>query len=43
MEKLRGQSQERVNRLHVPFFKRLGRGESAKEMRRKSHDRKMQV
>ena len=33
MEKLKGQSRERVNRLHVSSFKRLGRGELAKEKR----------
>jgi hypothetical protein len=33
VETLKGQSRERVNRLHVPFFKRLGRRQSAKEKR----------
>jgi hypothetical protein len=31
MEKLKGQSRERVRPLHVSFSKRLGRGKLAKE------------
>jgi hypothetical protein len=31
MEKFKGQSRERVNRLHVSFFKRLDHGKLPKE------------